>query len=116
MNTNIDKRLQEILEHTNVRACDDPKCNHWIYTIPDAQAAIHKVFKDAGYVQKEWRSTGTINGQRFEHKEVLTGAEWLERFTKEYSSLKFNRIQEQDIDALNAARRASGLEEDSHGE
>lgn len=95
---NIDKTLRDIVFKASGGISD---------MASEEIAAIHKAYKDAGYVQKEWRSTGTINGQQFEHKEVMTGQEFLYRFTKEWEH--YGKPME--IDVWRAAKRAAGLDE-----
>jgi len=67
-------------------------------------AEIKQAFIDAGYTQKDWRSSGTINGER-----------WYDRFHEELLGMFGKGLEVEDreyhsIDSvLSAAKKAAGL-------
>lgn len=125
----LDEKLKKI--------CEWLVYNSDYQDIDDSLSKIRQAFKEAGYVQKEWRSVGTVNGERFEHidvytpaklgfepvpkgtfAELKTGRGWYDRFTEELSKLGQNNTGNQGgwvthslVDE--AARRAAGIEEES---
>lgn len=65
-----------------IRSYQD-RLGRYLWLNDEAIAHIVEAFEAAGYVKKEWRSSGTVNGERYEHLEVMTGQEWYERYIGE---------------------------------
>lgn len=72
--SDLDKKLEEIIDEAGGMLAGATK---------GKAEKIKQAFKDAGYVQKEWRSSGMVNGERYEFKEVLTKEEWERQAVKD---------------------------------
>lgn len=113
---NIDKRLQEILTDTAESICGE-WCigDHLGAEAVQAHmakeiAAIQQAYKDVGYAQDTY--TGSGKAYTTDHKELMTGQEWFDRLITETKLLDEEEIHKA-YAIINAAKRASGIKEDS---
>lgn len=114
---NIDKTLDTLLDSYNLSSMKVPARK-------ELKAAIHKAFKDAGYVSLKAKKEKLFAewNYLFEEYGYMTGEAWLERFTKEINkpnseyNVSGSTIEEVvasfESEMMEAAKRASGVCDD----